>query len=202
MNYDLCQEISTKKISESVENWLQQQIITKDYQFPYLLAHADDGVIWGRFDVNTGNLVTSKQAFPECNFPSLRLLTLQQCRLFGEAGEIMLWNSDGQWHARLILQSQVLNLLENQQIGVITEEQIIWGTQGKINDNFTLLSDGFQGLKHAVPIAVEESYFSTNKQELYRPVRLELNHYFSYDKDGIARIFLSRLVSLKKEATK
>jgi CRISPR-associated protein (TIGR03984 family) len=202
MNYDLCQEISTKKISESVENWLKQQVMTKDYQFPYLLAHADDGVIWGRFDVKTGNLFTAKQAFPECNFPLLRLLTLQQCRLFGEAGEIMLWNSDGQWHARLILQIQALQLLQSKQIGVITEEQILWGTQGKRNGNFTLLSDGFQGLKHAVPIAVEESYFSTNKKELYRPVRLELHHYFSHDKDGIARIFLSRLVSLKKEAKK
>lgn len=152
MNQDLCQEVSTETIELSLEDWLKQQAITKDYQLRYVLAHAEDGVIWGHFEVESGILETSKQAFPEYDFPTLRLSTLQQCRIFGEAGEVLLWNSNGKWRSRLILQSQVSELLEQEKIGLIPESQILWGTQGKANGNFTLLSDGSQGLKYAAPI--------------------------------------------------
>jgi CRISPR-associated protein (TIGR03984 family) len=203
MNHSLFQELSTAtiddKLNESLENWLKKQAITENYYLPYLLAHTEDGVIWGRFDIQTRSFEISKQLFPEYDFPNLRLSTLLQCHIFGEAGEVLLWKSNKKWCARLILQSKVSKLLQHQQIGVIPENQILWGTQGKTRDNFTLLSDGSQGLKHAVPISVEESYFDKDKKE-YRPVRLELHHYFCYEKDGIARIFVSRLVSIKKEA--
>ncbi|EHC17971.1 CRISPR-associated protein Csx19 [Fischerella thermalis] len=197
MNQDLCQEVSTETIELSLEDWLKQQAITKDYQLRYVLAHAEDGVIWGHFEVESGILETSKQAFPEYDFPTLRLSTLQQCRIFGEAGEVLLWNSNGKWRSRLILQSQVSELLEQEKIGLIPESQILWGTQGKANGNFTLLSDGSQGLKYAAPIT--GITFSQDKQKQYRPLRLEVHHYFYYDQDGVARIFLSRLVSLTKE---
>ena len=197
MNQELCQTSVANFTEQSIKDWLKQQ--AQNYQLPYLLAHAEDGVIWGHFDIDSGTLTTAREVFPEYNFPELRLKTLQQCRVFGEVGEVLLWNSNGEWRSRLILQSQVLELITQQKIGLIPEPQILWGTQGKINANFTLLSDGSQGLKHAVPIAVEESYFSQDKTKLYRPVRLELNHYFCYDSDGVAKIFISRLVSLKKE---
>ncbi|MEG4347686.1 CRISPR-associated protein Csx19 [Microcoleus sp. A003_D6] len=197
MNQEYCQ-ISVENLTEqSLKDWLKQQ--AQIYQLPYLLAHAEDGVIWGNFDIDSGTLTTAREVFPECNFPELRLKTLEQCRVFGEAGEVLLWNSNGEWRSRLILQSKVLELIAQQKIGLIPEPQILWGTQGKNHGNFTLLSDGSQGLKHAVPIAVEQSYFSKDKNDLYRPVRLEVNHYFCYDSDGVARIFFSRLVSLKKE---
>ncbi|MGL5065420.1 MAG: type III-D CRISPR-associated protein Csx19 [Waterburya sp.] len=197
MNQELCQ-ISVEDFSEqSLKDWLKQQ--AQVYQLPYLLAHAEDGVIWGYFDIDSETLTSAREVFSECNFPELRLKTLQQCRLFGEAGEVLLWNSNGEWRSRLILQSKVLELIGQQKIGLIPEPQILWGTQAKNHGNFTLLSDGSQGLKHAVPIAVEQGYFSKDKNELYRPVKLEVNHYFCYDRDGVARIFLSRLVSLKKE---
>ncbi|ARV59023.1 CRISPR-associated protein [Nostocales cyanobacterium HT-58-2] len=197
MNQDLCQEVSTQTIEQSLEDWLKQQAITKDYQLRYVLAHAEDGVIWGHFEVDSGILETSDQAFPKYDFPTLRLSTLQQCRIFGEAGEVLLWNSNGKWRSRLILQSQVSELLKQEKIGLIPESQILWGTQGKENGNFTLLSDGSQGLKYAAPIT--GMTFSQDKQKQYRPLRLEIHHYFCYDQDGVARIFLSRLVSLTKE---
>lgn len=198
--YQQLTQISEETLTEaSLKDWLTQHAITEDYQLPYLLAHAEDGIIWGCFDVENLDLETSNRAFPECKFPCLRLSSLQQCRIFGEAGEVLLWNDNGVWRSRLILQSNVSELIAREQIGLIPESQLLWGTQGKQNGNFTLLSDGSQGLKHAVPITVEESYFRKDKKELYRPVRLEVHHYFCYDSDGVARIFLSRLVSLKKE---
>lgn len=198
LSQELCQQVSTETLTDkSLKDWLKLQAITKNYQLPYLLAHAEDGVIWGSFDIDSGTLKTSNEAFPECKFPELRLLTLQQCRIFGEGGEVFLWKSNGEWHSRLILQNKVSELILNEQIALIPEAQILWGTQGKTNGNFTLLSDGSQGLKHAVPIT--GITFSQDKKKLYRPVRLELHHYFCYDQDGLARIFLSRLVSLKKE---
>lgn len=195
MNQELCQISVENLTKQSLKDWLNQQ--AQDYQLPYLLAHADDGVIWG--NIEKGTLTNAREVFPECNFPELRVKTLQQCRLFGEAGEMLIWNSNGEWRSRLILQSKVSELITQQKIGLIPESQILWGTQGQSNGSFTLLSDGSQGLKHAVPIAVEESNFSKDKTTLYRPVRLEVNHYFCYDLDGVARIFLSRLVSIKKE---
>jgi CRISPR-associated protein (TIGR03984 family) len=209
MSQELCKTSVANLTENLLKDWLKQQ--AQNYQLPYLLAHAKDGVIWGYFDIDSGTLITAREVFPECNFPDLRLKTLQQCRVFGEAGEVLLWNSNGEWQSRLILQSQVSELITQQKIGLIPEPQILWGTQGKSvriqvrglairgNANFTLLSDGSQGLKHAVPIAVEESYFRKDNNKLYRPVRLEANHYYCYDLDGVARIFLSRLVSLKKK---
>lgn len=192
--------ISEETLTESsLKDWLIQHAVTESYQLPYLLAHAEDGIIWGRFDIESQELETSDCAFPECQFSCLRLSALQQCRIFGDAGELLLWNDNNVWRSRLILQSKVSELMTQQQIGLIPESQLLWGTQGKTNGNFTLLSDGSQGLKHAVPIAVEQTYFSKDKNVFYRPVRLEVNHYFCYDSDGVAKIFLSRLVSLKKE---
>ncbi|MGB3207559.1 MAG: CRISPR-associated protein Csx19 [Crinalium sp.] len=201
LSQELCQEISVLDLTEaSLHHWLKQQAIIDNYHLPYLLAHAEDGVIWGRFDEKNTVLETSEQVFPECKFASLRLATLQQCRIFGEAGQLLLWKSNGKWRSHLILQSKVSELIKSQKICFIAENQVLLGTQGTVNGNFTLLSDGSQGLKHAVPLT--DIFFSQDKTKLHRPVRLEVHHYFSFDSDGLARIFLSRLVSLKKQELK
>lgn len=195
MNQELCQT-SIENLSEQFfQDWLKQQ--AKNYQLPYLLAHAEDGVIWGRFDTDNGSLITAREVFPECKFPELRLNTLQQCRFFGKTGEVLLWNSSGKWRSRLILETKASELITKKQIGLIPESQILWGTKGQENKvhGFTLLSDGSQGLKHAVPII--DINFDADEKELKRPVKLEVHHYFCYDSDGVAQIFLSRLVSLK-----
>jgi CRISPR-associated protein (TIGR03984 family) len=193
MNQNLC-EVSTETLTEeTLKNWLQAQAITDNYHLRYLLAHAEDGVIWGYFP-SDGNLEIARDVFPSSNFPELRLKTLQQCRIFGKDAEILLWNSNGEWKSRKITQRTVLELLEQKEIGLIPEEQILWGTEGKEKGNFTLLSDGSEGLKYAVPII--NITFENGNEKPKRPVQLIVNHYFCYDKDGIARIFLSRLVSL------
>jgi CRISPR-associated protein (TIGR03984 family) len=205
MNQELCQTISVDEINDNdnstLIDWLQKQAQT--YHLQYLLAHAEDGVIWGRFNENY-QPIAAESVFCQKKFnidlPKLRLLTLQQCRIFGENGEILLWKSQKKWQARLIK--------DNRSIEHIHEEQILWGTQiekGKNGEEgeqngFTLLSDGSQGLKHAVPLTGFNNFIQ-DKKKLYRPVRLVINHYIKYNEEtGIARIFLSRLVTLKAKA--
>ncbi|MEG4807500.1 CRISPR-associated protein Csx19 [Microcoleus sp. F8-D3] len=174
----------------SLCNWLQAK--AKQYQLQYLLAHADDGVIWGKFRVDDNKLVTSgdDDVFP--NLAQLRLCTLQQCRIFGKKAEVMLWKVGQNWKARSIEDGHL-----SKKDDYIYEEQILWGTQseGKPKQDFTLVSDGSQGLKHAVPLI--NISFSQDKKNLYRPIRLLVHHYIDYDDSGVAKIYLSRLVHLR-----
>lgn len=56
------------------------------------------------------------------------------------------------------------------------------------------MSDGVQGLYHAVPLPPET--ISTHKDGGYRPLRLQVRHYLVDDELGQARIGFSRLVKL------
>lgn len=196
-----CQLIEdAKKIidTESLYSWLQDKAKDSEYPFKYLLAHAYDGVIWGKFDQN-GNLITanppkdlfpnSVELFPKHNLPVLRSQTLQQCRVFGDKTEVMLWKVDQTWKARLIKDDDRFSKED-----YICEKQILWGTQPEEEpkEGFTLVSDGSQGLKHAVPLTG-----LTFKDKDYRPLRLKVRHYIDDENDdGVARIYLSRLVDL------
>ncbi|HEY9612496.1 type III-D CRISPR-associated protein Csx19 [Allocoleopsis sp.] len=198
MSEVLCQKLSVDGIVDdgTLVSWLEEQ--ASNWKLNYLLAHAEDGLIWGRFD--NDRLTTAEKVFHKSDFkvefPSLRLLTLQQCRVFGQNGEVLLWRTGEKLRSRLVQ--------DNPDTDNIPERQILWGTQKENGKNgedgekngFTLLSDGSQGLKYAVPISVKEDYFSKNKQKLHRPVRLLVHHYITYDNDGVARIHLSRLVDL------
>ncbi|WP_373529420.1 CRISPR-associated protein Csx19 [Nostoc sp.] len=179
MNKPICKplDISTNL---DINEWLEKQ--AEEYQLNFLLAHAEDGVIWGKF--KDGKLLTSDSVFDF--LPKLSPLTLQQCRAFGETSEVMLWQTDEGFKARLIQDEKDTEL--------IPENHILWGTQAdKICGDFTLVSDGSQGLCHAVPLTNIE--FDEN-QKLYRPLRLSVHHYIDYDDSGVARIDLSRLVNL------
>lgn len=189
---------STEDAEDILDNstlykWLQAE--AKRYQLQYLLAHADDGVIWGHFD-KEGNLSTpnlpkdlfpnSEELFPKCKFPVLRSHTLQQCRIFSEKAEVMLWKVGQNWKARLIKDDNNLECLSD-------EHQILWGTQVENEfKGFTLVSDGSQGLRHAVPLSDITNKFKDGK----RPLRLTVRHHIEYSSDGVARIYLSRLVNL------
>ncbi|WP_414575008.1 CRISPR-associated protein Csx19 [Anabaena sp. CCY 9402-a] len=164
-----------------INEWLKTQ--AKEYQLKYLLAHAEDGVIWGKF--KDGQLLTSDSVFDF--LPQLDPLTLQQCRAFGETSEVMLWQTDEGFKARLIQ--------DEKDTEFISENHILWGTKAdKTCDEFTLVSDGSQGLRHAVPLT--DITFDGNQKLLYRPVHLSVRHYIDYDDSGVARINLSRLVNL------
>lgn len=184
-------ELITVEAISDVKDWLQKH--GAQYDLKWLLAHADDGVIWG--ELRNKQLITSDSVAPEVS-PPLRTETLQQARLFAEHAELLLWrDGDNQWHARLIrdaVEGENPTFTE-----AIDEPQLLWGTHGEHRNGFTLLRDGAQGLRHAVPM--ELPLGENNKTE---PPRLWIRHYLQDDQNGFTRIVASRLLDLKQEVAK
>lgn len=181
---DICDPIKDLSLEtdDDLTAWIEAQY--KEYKLKYLLAHADDGVIWGHF--RTSKLSTSDAVLKQS--PPLQLMTLQQCRIFGKDGEVLLWKANNTWNARFLVDPLDKNR-------IIEERQLLWGTHGekRETEGFTCLKDGSQGLEHAVPFTEIEL---GGDGKLTRPVRLVVHHFIDYDDDGVARIVLSRLVDL------
>lgn len=179
---------------EAVADWLAKQANTTR---PFLLAYADDGIIWGRWQDN--RLWTSHEVAldtPSAGVsPALLGITLQQAFVFGVEGEVRLYRDElGQWQAR--------HIVDDDQNDRIVEDQILLGDQviRTIADHFTHLYDRKQqGLDQIVPITVTSQDFAANR----RP-RLRIHHFLTYDLEsdemqlasGEARIALSRLVDV------
>lgn len=169
-------------------NWLASQ--AQEYALTTLLAHADDGVIWGQ--IVGKDLLTACEAVPQVS-PVLRTLTLQQARLFGPDAELLVWqDGDGNWHGRLIDD-------RGQSISgwCFDESQLQWGDhqEGQEVRGFTLVADGQRGLRHAVPLHSAEIPFGEHGE---RPLRLETRHYLEQDEnDGMLIVIQSRLTGLK-----
>jgi CRISPR-associated protein (TIGR03984 family) len=172
----------------SLKRWIEEQ--REKYDLQYLIAHAEDGVIWGRFQES--ELVTAESLWVKFPIPSLQPISLQQCRIFGKDAEVMLWRQDRGWQARVIQEAQEAHC--------IIEEQMLWGdTVEKVDNGFTLLTDGQQGLRHALPITgIRENQSRTepSQKQAKRHTRLHVKHYIDYDNAGIALIYYSRLFDL------
>lgn len=184
----VAEPVVTDGIDGNLCGWLEAQ--AKSHKLLYLLAHADDGVIWGKVD-DKGELVTSDGVAPEVS-PPLRSETLQQARFFSENAELLLWrDGDNQWHARLIRDAQDGESANWQQ--AFDEPQMLWGTQGKaVADGFTLMTDGAQGLRHVVPVNAVGDFADET-----RPLRLIVRQYVQEDDGGFVRVVASRLVKLE-----
>ena len=132
---------------ESSEQTVKEWLIQHALDATWLLAHTEQGMVWGK--IANGELTTSSEAFSPKNRASLTPYSLQSCRLFGKNCELLLWRADSEWCARRITEGKN----EAQVIEYIDEAQILWGTQQEgQNKGFTLLADGVQGLRHAVPL--------------------------------------------------
>lgn len=159
---------------------------------PFLLAHADDGVIWGKLVEQ--KLVTSRDAAAQTArdvSPPLRGVTLQQAFVFGPPGEVRLWRDGSGWQCH---QCRVAD--EQAFASPLPDEwQVLWGTKvipEETKHGFTHIHElRQQGLDHIVPIQV-------NDQQLReRRLRLQMRHFIERDPDtGEARIAFSRLVNL------
>ena len=149
------------------DEWLAKQT-----GYTFALAHADDGVIWGRFDGgkwvwSSGIVATS---------PKLRAATLQQLRLFSASGELLLWRSGPDFAGRMI-QDDV-----GVQIESFDEDQLVWGSpDGESKNGFQLMREGAQGLLHAPP------------DEIAKQGKLTTRNYIGYDDDGCVFVKASRL---------
>lgn len=178
--------VAVNGIEKDVKAWLEE--MAARYKLKWLLAHADDGVVWGR--VENKKIVTAEHLAPD-TCPPLRKETLQQARLFAPHAELLLWREEeGHWTARLI--SDAKNGEKPCWEEAIDEAQILWGTCAEpLSEGFTLMKDGTQGLRHAVPLALRGK-FENEK----RPLRLQVRHYIAEDEVGFTRIVASRLLEL------
>src|SRR5437879_2621870 len=87
--------LQTVPVESPSRDWLQQQ--ARDCGLKYLLAHADDGVIWGRLDgevLRIARDVAGQNPEALACSPPLRVETLQQARLFGKLAELLVWREE------------------------------------------------------------------------------------------------------------
>lgn len=160
----------------------------------WLLAHCDDGVIWGRLE-SDGRWRRSSEAFPK-ESPPLREQTIQQLRIFGLGGEALLWRSDGAFHGRWATEgaAPLDEALQPQD-----ESYLLLGDRllGPPQDGFCVLGDA-TGSRHAAPIECNQAELGQPGQGRY-PLHLQVRHYFEQDSEsGAVRICMTRLVNLAK----
>lgn len=148
----------------------------------YALIHLDDGVLWGR--VENDKLVVPSPA--DCDWvPTLRTLTIQQCRLFSRKGELFIWRiAEGRWRGRKVTDAP------NTNYELIPEEQLLIGNQvaAKLPNDFMAIREASTGLRQVVPL-------TATIDDDHR-LALVVHHYLSEDDDGQANIKCSRLVDL------
>lgn len=167
----------------TITTWLTQQ--AAKYNLRWLLAHSDDGVTWGEVRSPGGvpQLQTGHEFFAKFS-PELNEQTLQQARLFGPLGELLLWRDGGAWRSRVIINDQDADFED--------EDHLLWGDRcDDQQGGFLLMREGEEGLRHTPPAPAEGLRTS---QELY--LTLRVRHYVDYDQDGVAFWAMSRLVQL------
>ncbi|MEJ5346112.1 MAG: CRISPR-associated protein Csx19 [Chloroflexus sp.] len=164
-------------LETELQSWLDAQ--ARIYQLNWLLAHADDGVIWGK--LRNDGLHLSGDAFPDIS-PPLRAVTLQQVRLFGSAAELLLWRDGSIWQTRVIQDGA------GEPCEYYDESHLLWGDRvEERKDGFLLLRQGSEGLRHTPPLP----------QVAQLPAQLRVRHYLAYDADGQAYVAFSRLIALQ-----
>jgi len=181
---------SEKNFNVPLDEWIQRQATVRSL----ILAHADDGLIWGAADGESLRL--SHQVAPEVS-PPLRLETLQSMRIFNEEFETRLWRSpyaSNTWHSIQIADS------EDEGATAIDETHLLWGTHAiQLANGFTKLEDGIQGLIHIVPLESNGTLsgrLGLRSDKSLARVYLKVRHYLTENEIGVNSIALSRLVGL------
>ena len=183
MNSDLCKPVTVDEtFATDPRAWLARCMSA---DMPWLLAHADDGVIWGK-QLDDGTLKLSSDVFSDPHeYPSLavslRAETLQQVRLFGKGGELLLWRTDKGFAARQIDDSPTVPP------EAFEQNHLLWGKGVKEKDGFSCLIEGRRGFVHALPV---DGLLANGR------VALIVRHYLDYDDQDQAYVCLSRLVDL------
>jgi len=155
----------------------------------WLLAYADDGVIWG--ELRGGSLCIANEVFPAFS-PPLRASALQQAHLFGANAEVRVWRSGNGFDACRLEDHP------SDDDEALDQTYLLWGTGIKEQSKgFALVAEGRQGLAHAVPLPVSEADFTGKGRIRTHPLCLCVRHYIAYDEvTGWAFFSESRLVEL------
>lgn len=180
--------IPTLPTNENVREWLAEQM--KENHLTFLLAFADDGVIWGRMD--NDSLVIAHETTQKAerkNYTELRGKTLQQAYAFSKDMEVRIFRDEmGEWKALKI---------EDEGEVIIKESQVLWGDKLDEDKNQPT-HPGFMRLlaeRKGIPPQIvpwDKKDFREGKC-----VRLDVHHMVVYEETGEARIALSRLAGLR-----
>lgn len=173
--------LDLQDFTSDASKWLVAQPPVGDSA--WLLAYADDGVIWG--EVKAGKLIQAYEIFGE-SFPKLEAETLQHAHLFGSLGEIRIFRQAGK------LKAVRLEEEEDEECDAFTRSYILWGDKQKNEkDGWSWVEDGQLGIHQALPL----SYPVGKRGRIFR---LEVRYYLQYEPDhGQASVGASRLLALK-----
>ncbi len=173
--------------NENIREWIAGQM--KENNLTFLLAFADDGVIWGQMD-NASLVIAHETTQKEerKKYTELRGKTLQQAYAFSDKMEVRLFRDEMEkWKALKI---------EDEGETIITESQALWGDKLD-EDEYQPTGTGFMRLlaeRKGIPpqiIPWDKKDFGKEKC-----VRLEVRHIVKYNDDGEAYVELSRLAGL------
>jgi CRISPR-associated protein (TIGR03984 family) len=157
----------------------------------WLLAHCDDGVVWGKREGARWRL--SSTAFPDVS-PPLGENNLQQLRLFGPLREVLLWRTDDGFTGRELTDASPA--AADDPLRPQDQEYVLMGDRLLgVNDGFSLVGDA-RGSRQAVPLSIPENASGALEWRRW-PLRLQVRHYFTSDpRSGLVRVVASRLVHL------
>lgn len=175
-------KVDAVKVDKPIAEFLDSQA----RGYAHLLAHAEDGIVWGKVDGTS----------PKTSMP-LKADTLLEARLFGNTGELLAWkDGDGKWHARTIQDHSSDSATFQDSYD---EAHMLWGTHTGNQDanGFVEMIDGAQGMVHWAP-AVDGLQPNQGEQDLAkRLLQLTVRHYLKEDEvTGVLRVVASRLVEL------
>lgn len=172
--------------------WLEEQVAEHStLDLRWLLAHCHDGVIWG--ELREGKLALSCEAFAERGL-ALRLSTLQQARLFGAGGELLLWpGPQGGWQTTLRRDDM------GEKTRYFDEQHLLWGTEQRgTQEGFIKIAEGMQGIEHVPPL----KHAPSNAKEQKARARIVVRHYLDEDDTtGMLRVAAGRLMGLLNPQT-
>lgn len=165
---------------------------------PWALAHCDDGVTWGRYDGHQATWLFGNEVEPEVS-PPLRRETLQELRVFGEPGEVLIWRAEERLRGRALGDTPSDRLDESNPLRPYDESRILRGdhVHATYENGFTRIADHRTGAEQVVPAVVTPDGLQA------RRARLSVRHYFQQDTEsGAVRIAVTRLVDLTIEETR
>lgn len=159
----------------------------------WALAHCDDGVTWGRYDAETKAWRLGNQVAPEVSSP-VRPETLQELRLFGDAGEVLIWRTDAGLRGRVLRETNPAADRgdESNTLRPADESRILRGglVVAQCEQAFTHVRDG-AGAEQVLPLGASDEQLQAAR------IRLDVRHYYEADADtGVVRIAATRLVKL------
>jgi CRISPR-associated protein (TIGR03984 family) len=174
-----------------------KQPVSASGKFCWLLAHCQDGVTWGRFDIDSGTWCLSATPYPNL-CPAITHINLLELRIFGPESEMLIWRDDDGFKGRQL--SDTTEKAPNASMNRDIETRVLIGNQLiDVKNGFTRVGTG-TGAEQAVPIECSTTDFQPDPEHKKWPLRLKICHYFAQDEEsGAIRVAASRLVDVFKE---